>query len=497
MRRTSERSGSGKWFGSNGCPCANWFSNRHIQSRPSRSAHIAGRRQCLPSTKDLRGPDRQFPVGRDDNLAFGKQLRAIWSVHFRGRCVPSEATARVAEHQVSLTAQNAVVFRFIHDGRAILCDGDGMRKGDGAFAMGKHELPGMIEATPPMLWSASPTGEVTHISPRVSEYSGLALEDFLNVGWKRFIHPDDFEETGQAFVHAIQTGESYSAIHRLRRADGEYRWHHAMGEPLLAPDGTIVQWYGLSVDIEERKRTEDRLREMSIKLTRASRIATGAELSASIAHELNQPLMSIIANAQAAKKWLTATPPNIVQVNSSIERILRDARAADETMQHIRALFKQEQFDKREAQIADIIGEALRFVREDPKKRQVPIDLTFEDSLPALSVDVIQIQQLFINLLSNAIEALDGSSVAPLVKLAAATTDRNELIIRVIDNGPGIVSLENIFDAFFTTKKKGMGMGLVVSRSIVEAHGGRLWAENNLDGGATFNVVLPFSGVGE
>jgi C4-dicarboxylate-specific signal transduction histidine kinase len=119
-----------------------------------------------------------------------------------------------------------------------------------------------------------------------------------------------------------------------------------MGEPLRDPQGKVIQWYGLSVDIDERKRAEDRLRDTRIKLAKASRLATVAELAGSIAHELNQPLMSILANVQAAKRWLNAAPPNITEVNSSIERTIRDARAADETMQHIRALFKQESFDK-------------------------------------------------------------------------------------------------------------------------------------------------------
>jgi C4-dicarboxylate-specific signal transduction histidine kinase len=221
-------------------------------------------------------------------------------------------------------------------------------------------------------------------------------------------------------------------------------------------------------------------------------LATVAELAGSIAHELNQPLMSILANAQAAKRWLNAAPPNVMEVNSSIERIIRDARAADETMQHIRALFKQESFDKKHVNIPDIIREVVRIVREDPKKRDVPIEYHFEESLPAVPVDQIQIQQVLINLIVNAIEALEGQQVAPLVVLRAVT-DSNGMLIQVIDNGPGVDDPDRIFDAFMTTKEKGMGIGLAVSRSIVEAHGGRLWAEINKTGGATFNVALPLS----
>jgi len=163
-----------------------------------------------------------------------------------------------------------------------------------------HQLLGIIETIPSMLWSISPTGEPTHLSQRVLEYYGVSLDELVSRGWERFIHPDDREETAKAFLRAIETGESFSAIHRLRRADGEYRWHHAMGEPLRDPHEKIIQWYGLSIDIDERKRAEDHLRDTRIKLSRASKIATVAELSASIAHELNQPLMAVLGNAQAA-----------------------------------------------------------------------------------------------------------------------------------------------------------------------------------------------------
>jgi C4-dicarboxylate-specific signal transduction histidine kinase len=319
------------------------------------------------------------------------------------------------------------------------------------------------------------------------------LEELLNRGWESFIHPDDVEDTVKAFARAIGSGESFRAIHRLRRADGEYRWHHAMSEPLRDPPDTIIQWYGLTIDIDERKRAEDHLRDTRIKLAKASRLATVAELAASIAHELSQPLMSILANAQAAKRWLNAAPSNVTEVNSSIERTIRDARAADETMQHIRALFKQESFVKKDVKIPDILNEVVRIVQEDPKKRTVPVECHLEESLPAISVDQIQIQQVFINLIVNAIEALEGHQGPPQVTLRAAITNSDRMLIQVIDNGPGVDDPERIFEAFMTTKEKGMGIGLAVSRSIVEAHGGQLWAENNKTGGATFNVALPLS----
>jgi PAS domain S-box-containing protein len=373
----------------------------------------------------------------------------------------------------------------------ILFDIDELKRAQSALQEQEHELLGIIETIPSMLWSVSPTGQTTYLSQRVLEYCGAPSDELINRGWERFIHPDDREETTKAFDRAMRSGESYSAIHRLRRADGEYRWHHSMGEPLRDPHGKIIQWYGLATDIDERKRAEDHLRDARIELNRAARIASLAELSASIAHELNQPLMSVLANAQAAKRWLAATAPNLKETATSIDRIIRDARAADEVMQHIRALFKQEPYDKAEITVLEVVKSAIRFVHEDPKKREVRIDWHLDEDLPSLFVDFIQIQQVFVNLISNAIDAMEGRPGLLHIQIRAARMQTHEILIQVVDNGPGVEDPKRIFDAFVTTKKTGMGMGLAISRSIVEAHCGRLWAENNPSSGATFNVVLP------
>ena len=418
------------------------------------------------------------------------------------------AAGTTVEHELRCRRLDGTYHWFLYRGLPLRDDGgnivkwygtlmniDALKETESALQTREHELLGIIDTIPSMLWSTSPAGEPTHNSQRLLEYVGGSFEDFVNRGWVSFIHPDDREESSKAFHRAIETGESYSVIHRVQRADGEYRWHETRGEPLRDPQGKIIQWYGLSIDIDERKRAEDRLRDTSMKLSRASRIATVAELSASIAHELNQPLMAVLGNAQAAKRWLAANPPNLSETNTSIERVLRAIRSADETMQHIRALFKRESFEKTEANVPDMIREAVRLVHEDPKKSAVLIDCDFDGHLPTVSVDQIQIQQVLCNLILNAIEAMEGSRIHPLLKVRAAVTDQIEMLIQVIDNGPGVDNTETIFDAFVTTKDKGMGIGLAVSRSIVEAHDGRLWAENNPGGGATFSMALPLSSV--
>ncbi len=359
--------------------------------------------------------------------------------------------------------------------------------------LSERELRTIVEMIPVFVGTALPDGSVDFVSQSWLDYTGLSREQWLGWGWMSVIHPEDLDRGVANWRAALATGTSVEQELRYRRADGTYHWFLNSNFPLRDEEENVVKWYGVISDIDDRKQAEDHLRDTRLKLSRASRIATVAELSASIAHELNQPLTSIFANAQAAKRWLNAAQSNMTEVNSSIDRIIRDARAADETMQHIRALFKQESFDKKDVNIPDIIREVVRVVQEDPKKRDVPIECHFEEPLPAVSIDQIQIQQVFINLIVNAIEALEGQQALPPVILRAAATDSNEMLIQVIDNGPGVHDADRIFDAFMTTKEKGMGIGLAVSSSIVEAHGGRLWAENNKTGGATFNVALPLS----
>jgi PAS domain S-box-containing protein len=370
-------------------------------------------------------------------------------------------------------------------------DIDALKQAESTLGMREHELLHIIDTVPSMLWAASPTGEATHISRRLSEYSGWPLEKFLNLGWEKFHHPDEFETTARDFFRSIQTGESFDSVHRLRRWDGEYRWHHVMGEPLRDPEGKIIQWYGLSIDIDDRKKAEDHLRETRAKLNKASRMAMVAELSASIAHELNQPLTSVLANAQASKRWLAASPPNLEEATASIERAVRDARSADQTMQNIRALFKRESFERKETRVPEMVSEAVRLVQEDANKRGVSVQCIFDKDLPPVFVDPISIQEVFINLISNAIEAMENVPREPKVTIRAAISENGEMEIDVIDNGPGVDDAEKVFDAFVTTKENGMGIGLAVSRSIAEAHEGQLSATNNADVGAKFTLKLP------
>lgn len=374
----------------------------------------------------------------------------------------------------------------------VCTDIEDLKQTEAVLEQREHQLRMLIDTIPAMLWCNDPQGRLTYINRKAcDEFLGMGVSQLVELGYKYPIHPDDLGSVVHAWTHSIETGVPYCHVHRLRRKDGVYRWYQHTAEAMRDSDGNIVQWYGLSLDIDERQRAEDQLRQTQAELARATQIATVAELSASIAHELNQPLTSVIANAQACKRWLAASPPNLTEARASVESVVRDARSADETMQSIRALFKRQAIQKRERSVKNMVLEAVRVLREDETRRTADIEFDLPDSLPPVFVDQIQIQQVLLNLITNGIEATENSGRTPKILITAASLDDRSVLLEVVDNGSGIVGGDSLFDAFVTTKSKGMGIGLAVSRSIIEAHEGRLTASNNEGYGATFSVVLP------
>jgi len=382
-----------------------------------------------------------------------------------------------------------------HDGTilnwyGVLIDIDNRRKAEEALRESEYKLRQIVEAVPSMLWVTGPDGEPTHVNQRVLDYTGARFENILHLGWKEFLHPEDFSATASAFFRAIQTGTSYQAMQRLRRADGEYRWHHSRAEPLRDRQGRIIEWYGLSVDVDERKKAEDQLRSIQARLARASQIAAVAELSASMAHEINQPLSAVVANAQTCQTWLSGSNPNIALARAAVDRIVRDATAAAEVVRRIRALFKQSAPEKSQLQINEVIEEVWRLLQGEISRRGVMGELDLAQQLPPLAADRIQVQQVLVNLIRNAAEAMDASESPKQLIVRSRHVD-GRIIVEVCDSGPGLSDKEKAFEPFYSTKQNGMGVGLAISRSIIQAHDGELWARDNAPKGTILTFTLP------
>jgi signal transduction histidine kinase len=213
-------------------------------------------------------------------------------------------------------------------------------------------------------------------------------------------------------------------------------------------------------------------------------------ITASIAHEVNQPLAAIVANSHACLRWLTAEPPNVERACKTVERIIRDAHAAADIVSRTRALFKQPTDMRTITRLDGTIEEARELMAEEVSRRGVRIEVEVENNLPLVAVDRVQIRQVLINLIRNGMEAMDALPRKKVLRLHVRHAG-NMVQTEIADRGRGLEFPERLFEPFFTTKRSGMGMGLAICRSIVEAHGGRLWAEQNVPRGTTFIFTLP------
>lgn len=481
-------------------------------------------------------------------------------------------------------------------------------------------LQATIDTIPALAARHRADGEIEFVNQMWRNYTGLS-EDFWNNRQNTIIHPEDRERGKNAWLKHLKTGEAFETEQRLRRADGEYRWHFLRRVPLRNENGDIIAWYGAGYDIEDRKRAESALRRSETYLTEAqklsltgsftwdtasgrhywsdvtyqimqidrnvdpsidliiqrthpddrllmqrefdramqgsqihdyelrllmpdgqikhlhivarrvvyesgkqevvgalrdvtearrsqaaldaaqsalahaSRIATFGEISASIAHEVNQPLAAIVANGQACLRFLRREVPDLNDVRGAVEWIVKDGNRAAEVIQRVRGSLKKADTQKARLDVNDTIEEVVALLQRELKKNRVVLSLELDPVETLTIADRIELQQVIINLIMNGIESMQGTADRPRSLVIRSYVDAaRQVVVAVKDSGTGLIGTdsERIFDAFFSTKSEGLGMGLSICRSIIEVHGGRLSARNNPEGpGATFEFTLP------
>jgi PAS domain S-box-containing protein len=355
----------------------------------------------------------------------------------------------------------------------------------------ERDLSSIIETIPGLVWCAGPDGELNYLNQRLLDYTGTSFDAWAQLGWTNLLHPDDAEPTAQAWAHAIATGQPHQAQCRFRRSDGVYRWFQVLGQPARDSEGRLARWYGLLIDIDDRKNMEEELRNSQAQLSRAIRTATVGEFAAAIAHEINQPLAAVVTNGQACLRWLAAQSPGIAKAQEAAERIVRDGKEAGEVVRRIRALFKQAAPEKMELDLNEVIGEVLHLLNGEAARRRVAVETDLGQGLAPVVGDRVQLQQLVFNLLLNGIEAMDPVVDRPKqLFICSKQPDPETILVEVQDCGTGLKDPDRIFEAFFTTKENGMGMGLAICRSIIDAHRGRLWAAS-AEGATTVSFTLP------
>jgi signal transduction histidine kinase len=286
----------------------------------------------------------------------------------------------------------------------------------------------------------------------------------------------------------------YEAVRQYRRKDGTVIWGHSYLSVVHDAETRPKMFIGTAIDVTEARRAQDALRETQSKLERVTRLTTMHTVTASIAHEVNQPLAAIVANGKAALRWLRRSPPEIAEAVANVNQIISDGYRASHLVTSVRGMFKKDDRAVLSLNVNEVVEEVLALLRSELNSRRVSLRTDLGSELPKISADRVQLQQVMLNLIMNAGEAMgetpDGSR---MLRIRTEASRTNEVVIAVEDSGPGIdpTNINRIFDAFFTTKPQGMGMGLSICRSIIESHGGQLWASARQPSGSIFYVKLP------
>ncbi|WP_199170643.1 PAS domain S-box protein [Caulobacter sp. FWC2] len=366
---------------------------------------------------------------------------------------------------------------------------------EAALRDSERRLQQIVSSIPGLTWSSDANGATTFWSPQYLDYAGVALEDVLGFGFTNFIHPDDRDTTLEQWGEMIATGTSGESELRLRRADGQYRWFLIRASPFFDEDGNLTQWFGVNVDIENRKRAVEDLRQSQSHLAHMTRMTTMGELAVSIAHEVNQPLMAIVTNAGACLRWLDGAQTDIAMARQAAERIVRDGHRAGDIITSLRNLARKTAPRLERVGVEQVIQVVLDLLQGELQRQGVTAKAQLEHSPIIILGDVTQLQQVVLNLIMNAIEAMAGGHEGPKRLTVQARIREGEAIVSVSDTGPGLGSddPDRLFEAFFSTKAEGIGMGLSICRSIIEAHGGKIWARTNRTQGSVFSFTLPLA----
>jgi PAS domain S-box-containing protein len=353
----------------------------------------------------------------------------------------------------------------------------------------------MTETIPEMLWSATAEGTIDYCNARVLDYSGFSAEEIMGTGWEKLLHPDDVDHAARAWASCVATGAPYRVeVRTLHAADRTYRWCITSALPLLDQHGRILKWFGTIVDMQDWKQAQEELRNAQAELAHVTRVMTMGQLTASIAHEVNQPLAGIITNASTCLRMLAADPPNVDGARETARRTIRDGNRASDVIKRLRALFSKKDPTTEAMDLNEATREVIVLSSGEIQRNNVVLRAELADDLPFVKGDRVQLQQVILNLVRNASDAMSTIDDRPRQLLIRTERDEGDRVrLTVTDAGTGFDPqvADRLFEAFYTSKSDGMGMGLSLCRSIIESHHGHLWAGLNHGPGATFSFAIP------
>jgi PAS domain S-box-containing protein len=348
-------------------------------------------------------------------------------------------------------------------------------------------------------WAWAPaTGEIRYFSEESYRVLGFDPHEGLprvETFFQR-IHPDDRARSVEQFERASREKTEFEFDYRIVHPGGNVRDIHTVGHPVLSPSGDLVEFVGTVIDITERKRAEEereRLRQAQADLARVNRVSTMGELTASLAHEVNQPLAAAVTSANSCIRWLEADVPNLDKARAAAMRIVKDGTRAAEIISRIRLLFQKGTQQLELVDVNEVVEEMIALLRGEAMRYSISVQTELTADLPKVMGDRVQLQQVMMNLMTNSIDAMKSVDGTRELAIKSQRAENVQLLVSVSDTGVGLPpeQVDQIFNAFFTTKPHGTGMGLRICRSIVESHGGRLWAGDNSPRGASFYLSLP------
>ena len=338
------------------------------------------------------------------------------------------------------------------------------------------------------------SGVVT-VSPEGLRIWGIKPEDEASVTEFFFgrMHPDDRPVVEQEYGAAVLKKADFRSDFRIVLPDGTVKNIHAIGHPTLNESGHIVEFVGTAIDITESKRAEEALRQAQADLARANRVTTMGELTASLAHEVNQPIGAAITDANTCLRWLTRDQPDLEEARAAASRMVKDGKRAGEIIGRIRVLFQKGTPEREWVDVNEVIREMIVLLHNEITQHSISVRTELARDLPRVMGDRVRLQQVMMNLIMNSIDAMKDVAGTREIGIKSQPAENEQLLVSVSDTGVGLPpkQADQIFNAFFTTKSHGTGMGLRISRSIVESHGGRLWAADNAPSGASFHLTLP------
>jgi PAS domain S-box-containing protein len=357
----------------------------------------------------------------------------------------------------------------------------------------ERSLRSAIDGIPGLVGILAPNGDLDTVNRQIIEYCGQSLEELRNWETNGTVHQEDLPHVTEVFTRSIASGIPYQLDQRLRRFDGQYRWFEHRGVPMRDDSGQIVRWYVLLTDREDRAQALTRLHQMQSDFAHMNRVSVMGELAASLSHEITQPIASARNNARAAQNFLKMQPPDLGEVREALACVVDDVDRVGDIIDRIREQMKKAPLRKDHFDLNAAIIEVTVLAQSVTLRNGISVQTQLTAGLLLVVGDRVQLQQVLLNLILNAAEAMSSVGDGARELLISTKEDQAGVVVAVRDSGPGIDPghLDRVFEAFYTTKSSGTGMGLSICRSIIHAHGGKLWAQANEPRGAVFQFTLP------